>query len=602
MYESFLSAPSGNNWKRIGLDRRAGVAAPLFSVYSKKSIGIGELPDLKLLIDWCRESGLSIIQLLPLNDTGNNFQPYNAESGFALDPMYLSLDSLIDCDINKFKRQINSLRKKFPAGGKRVNYAVKTQKMILLWSIFESTLKKRISFGQFVQKNSYWLDDYAFFKVLSERHSQAAWEDWPVELKEKHLEAVESFCHENSGRIEFYKWLQWQLFHQFSQVRKYGRKKNVLIMGDLPFLAARNSADVWAHSNFFKLDLSSGAPPDAYFANGQRWGSPPCNWEMMERNNYEYIRERLKYTEHFYDLLRIDHVVGLFRLWSIPLSEPLEHGGLNGFFDPSNESQWEARGRKLLSVFLDSGMLACAEDLGTVPECSYRVLAELGIPGIDVQRWSRDVKEPTTFKSETEYRKNSIAMISTHDMTSFSGWWAYEAGTIYEPLFKRQCQGRGINFEWAKPNLFDLKNSSHDRLRWKEEISDVHVLAARLGRPEHEIQDLMNDYAFSYLEQEKFWDYLNMGQPFVKKNFLELANAALEKISSSASIFSIQMLFDWLVLGDLLKDDPWEIRINFPGTISAENWSLVAPVSLEEMKKLAVNKEIKKINQSSGRI
>lgn len=629
MYQSFLNSPSGKNWRRIGLKRRAGVAAPLFSIYSKNSVGIGELPDLKLLMDWCKESGLSLIQLLPMNDVGCNFKPYDAESGFALEPMYLSLDFLKEVDSKNFQQEINTLRQRFqftnkrraglnlpyqeiPPRPKRVNYGVKSEKINLLWQIFKSSSQKSSSFKKFISSNQYWLEDYALFKVLSERHEQKNWEAWPGPFKERHSEALQQFQAGHLERIHFYRWLQWQLFHQFKEVRSQAKKKNILIMGDLPFLAARNSADVWAHQNYFKLDLSSGAPPDAYFANGQRWGTPPCHWETISANGFDYIQERLKYAQHFYDLLRIDHVVGLFRLWSIPITEPTENGGLNGFFDPPDEAVWEEHGRKLLSVFLNSKMLACAEDLGTVPECSYRVLAEFAIPGIDVQRWTRDLNQPSTFKSADEYRKNSMAVISTHDMTSFQAWWDYEAGTVYEPLFKRQCEAKGIDFEWAKPLLFDVSHVQHERLRWREDVRNVQILAERLGRAESEISDLVNDYHLSYREKEKFCECIGTGsvagqvyqmdmKPVPARTGTSLLKAALNKISASASIFSVQLLQDWLALGHLFKEDSWETRVNFPGTISNTNWSIVMPVSLEEMQNLPINKEIKKINRTARR-
>ncbi len=597
MYQSFLSTPSGKNWRRLGLKRRAGVATPLFSIYSKNSVGIGELPDLKLLIDWCKQSGLSIIQLLPLNDVGCNFKPYDAESGFALEPMHLSLGCLKEVHLEHFELEMASLKNRFPTGTKRVNYKVKPEKINLLRKIFKSVSQKSSSLKRFVSANQYWLEDYALFKVISEEQERKNWEAWPIPFRERHLEALKKFEQEHLEQIHFYKWLQWQLFNQFKDVRNQAKGKNILIMGDLPFLAARNSADVWAHQNYFKLDLSSGAPPDAYFANGQRWGMPPCHWEIMEANSFDYVRERLKYAENFYDLIRIDHIVGFFRLWSIPITEPPELGGLNGFFDPPDESLWEERGRKLLSVFLTSKMLACAEDLGTVPECSYRVLAEFAIPGIEVQRWTRDLSHPTIFKSESEYRKNSTAAISTHDMASFQAWWDYEAGTVYELLFKRQCEAVGIDFEGAKPLLFDLGQSRHERLRWREDVRHARILAERLGRSESEIADLIRDYHLSYHEQQKFCEYLGT----TDTDSTQLLKAALNKISRSASIFSIQLLQDWLALGNLFKEDSWETRINFPGTINEHNWTIVMPVSLEEMKTLSVNQEIKKMNRAAKR-
>ena len=376
MYKLFLKSISEKQWKRTGLLRRAGVATPLFSIYSKKSIGIGEIPDLKLLVDWCKSTRMSVIQLLPLNDVGFGFAPYDAQSGFALEPMYLCLDRLRAVNVRAFRNEIKQLRKNFPLGGSQVNYQIKAAKLKLLWKIFKKRKGKgRASFKRYCEQNQFWLKDYALFKTIKEEQNEKKWEEWPVEFRERRKEALNHFEQEHGEKMQFHMWLQWQLFEQFQDAGKYARRKSVFLMGDFPFLASRDSADVWSHPEYFKLEFSSGAPPDAYFFNGQRWGMPPCHWEKMAEHSHDYFIHKLKYAERFYDLLRIDHSVGFFRLWTIPLSEPIENGGMNGFFDPSDERVWEAQGRKLISLMIqNTKMLISAEDLGTIPECSFRVL------------------------------------------------------------------------------------------------------------------------------------------------------------------------------------------------------------------------------------
>ena len=128
-------------------------------------------------------------------------------------------------------------------------------------------------------------------------------------------------------------------------------------------LVSRDSADVWAHPDFFKLEFAAGAPVDMYCAKGQRWGMPTHNWDRIRSDNFTYVKEKLKVAENFYDILRIDHVVGLFRIWSIPYNEPQETQGLNGFFDPGDENAWGPHGRDLLSILQKSSSLSlCAED------------------------------------------------------------------------------------------------------------------------------------------------------------------------------------------------------------------------------------------------
>jgi 4-alpha-glucanotransferase len=603
-YQSFLSTVTRNQWERIGTKRRAGVATPLFSIYSASSIGLGELPDLKLLVDWCQATGMSIIQLLPMNDVGFNFTPYDAQSTFALEPMYLSLNHLVEVPLGPIQNDIEALRKQFPAGGLRVNYKVKQAKLDLLWKMFLlARIQESESFHRFVDENRFWLDDYVLFKVIKEIKQETSWERWEHELREKDASVLKHLIHKYDSRIKFHQWLQWQLFEQFREVKRYAQIKKVLFMGDLPFLVSRDSADVWAHQNYFKLNLSSGAPPDMYFAKGQRWGMPPYDWLQIASHNYDYLKEKLKYAQNFYDLFRIDHVVGIFRVWTIALSESVESAGLHGVFDPSEESLWEEHGRKLLSVMVqNTSMLPCAEDLGVVPECSYRVLEEFGILGLDVQRWNKHWGKTYDFKAPAEYRKNSIAVVSSHDTSSMRGWWEFEAGTLDGMMFERLCQSKGIDYELVKDRLFDLQQSHYGRMRWKKEIKDESALLRILNIPQSEAFPFLDSYKGSYGEKEKFLNLLNAPLAGGEKFSPEVARHILEEVSKTASIFSIQLLQDWLSLDPDFECDAWNFRINFPGTFNDKNWTLAVPFSLERMLRLGINAEIKSINTRTGRI
>lgn len=603
-YQQFLSAITKKQWERIGIKRRSGVAIPLFSVYSENSLGIGELPDIKLLVDWCKATGMSIIQLLPLNDVGFNFRPYDAQTTFALEPMYLSLEELTEADLAPFKDELQSLRRKFPTGSDRVNYQIKQAKLELLGKIFKGAKDCFPStFDSYLKDNTSWLKDYTIYKVIKEKNSEKSWEDWESQLRNREPKALENFKGDNLERIKFHQWLQWQLFEQFKKVKRYAESQGVFLMGDLPFLVSRDSADVWSRQDYFKLELCSGAPPDMYFARGQRWGMPVYNWQNIARDDFSYIKERLKYAENFYDLFRIDHMIGVFRVWTILISEPKENAGLNGKFDPQDESLWEAQGRKILSVMiLSTKMLPCAEDLGVVPECSYRVLEEFGIPGIDVQRWTKYWGTSYDFKAPQDYRKNSIATLSTHDSSIICAWWLHEAGTVDGELFKRKCQEAGIPFDLVCNELFNLENSNHGRLRWKRRINNIGALLKVLGRSENETKDLVNLYKESHDERKKFWDYLGMGDRFGRNCSHDLVRMALEKIVNTASIFSIQLIQDWLSIDCLYDCDFWQLRINFPGTISDKNWSMVMDLSLEDVVSLPVDNVIREINSKTGRI
>ncbi len=596
LYQRFTGSPCGAQWKRVGAKRRAGVATPLFSVYSKKSIGVGELPDLELLVDWAAAAGLGILQLLPMNDMGFNFRPYDSESSFALEPMHLSLDALEGADLRLFKKELTALRKNFVIRPPQVDYGIKRAKLALLWKIFEQNPPTGAPFRAFVKQNEFWLTDYALFKALKHRHAYQSWEAWPDAHKLRDTGALRRLADEESRRLEFYRWLQWQLQLQFVRAKKYASGKGVLLMGDLPFLVSRDSAEVWAKPHYFKLDFSAGAPPDLCFAEGQRWGMPPYHWENIAKDGYQALAAKLRYAENFYDLFRIDHFVGIFRLWTLP-NVGADAGG---FFDPRDESLWERHGREILAAMLrNTRMLPCAEDLGTVPACSNKILEEYAVPGMDVQRWTKDKER---FKTAAEYRPNAVSVISNHDLTPLWAWWEFEAETVDAVFFKNKCEHHGLSFDRLSDRLFDAGKSFHGRLRWKREISDKGALLGALERPEWQVGDLVELYESSHNEKKAFWRHIGLeGEP-EEKCSAQFMEKALRAASATASIFSIQLLQDWLSLGDFESLRSWESRINFPGTADDKNWRLLMPVPLEAMKKLKLNRRIREIVSATRRI
>src|SRR3989338_7882980 len=368
--EYLLNTISAEEWKRIGLRKRAGVCVPLFSLYSKNSLGLGDLKDLKLLIDWAHLTGNSMIQLLPMNQVGSVFCPYDSVSSFALDPMYIHIRDVNYAKSKSIENKLMNLEKLFPAGKPNVDYAVKEAKYLLLREIYSDT-KEIVSadLERFKEDNAYWLLDFALYASLKEYHKGLAWYDWGEEFKNRDMRSLADFRKISEEEIDLQAWLQWQLFLQFKSIKECAQSKKILLKGDLPILVSRDSADVWAHPEFFKLEFAAGAPPDMYCAKGQRWGMPTYDWGRIEADDYRYLKARLKYAENFYDMLRLDHVVGLFRIWSIPYDEPLENEGLNGSFDPKDEKIWGAHGRRILSVMSENtDMLLCAEDLGIIPE------------------------------------------------------------------------------------------------------------------------------------------------------------------------------------------------------------------------------------------
>ena len=435
--------------------------------------------------------------------------------------------------------------------------------------------------------------------MISELNPGQGWHECDEPLKNKDLSAIENFRLINIERIEFCKWIQWQLFEQLKDVKQYLANSGILLLGDLPFLVSRESADVWSHQNYFMLHLASGAPPDMYYAMGQKWGMPPYEWNNIANDGFIYVKEKLKYAENFYDMFRIDHFVGLFRVWV----SPVDDNSTPGSYMPADEYLWEPHGRRIIEeMVIASSMLPCAEDLGTVPGCSYHVLYEYGIPGIDFQRY---YKNNNGFRPPFEYRLNSAAVCSTHDSSFWVNWWQFEAGTIDEKLFDMACEKAGIHpghVKYSKKILFDKKRSKHGRLYWNDDINSAQLIAEILGVAQDSVNSIIYAYMESYREKEKFLEYLGF-KGEINGISAELVQKCLQTVNYSNSIFSIQLLQDYLSLDPELisKLGRYTNRINTPGSVSRNNWSGLQPVSLEELCKLGINDLISNITKAANR-
>jgi 4-alpha-glucanotransferase len=523
--------------------------------------------------------------------------------------MYLSLRELSGVDEKIIAHALDELKKIYNKKSKCVNYSIKNDKLELLWKIYQNDEEVMPSEMKiFVEQNKHWIKNYALYKVLSSLDIRLKMSHSPNFLKELDEKEISNIETKHYKRINFYYWVQWQLYEQFKKIKEYANRNGVLLMGDLPFLVSRISSDVWSHPEYFNLHESAGAPPDMYFAQGQKWGTPPYNWANIEKDRYSYIEERLKYAENFYNMYRIDHFIGLFRLWTIPEGNDPAGAAINGKFIPENKELWEEHGKKIIKVFLRStSMLPCAEDLGTVPACSYRTLKEYGIPGIEFQRFLKDPANNYQFREPDRYRKNSAAVISTHDSTFFISWWKHEAGTLDKIFFKMLCSKHNIKgklYQNIIKRLFDKNLSKHGRYFCKKEIGSVNKLLEITGLKREEAIEIIEAYNSFFGEKNKYLHYLGINSVKRRLEIGGILKRNMERISESASIFSIQLIQDYLSLDrKLLKYiDRWSYRINKPGTFSKKNWSNKLPIKLEDLGKLEINKIILEINQKTERI
>ena len=331
--------------------RGAGVAIPVFSLRSKSSWGCGDFADLRLMADWAAATGMSVIQLLPVNDTTTDGSrrdsyPYNAISAFALNPLYLSPADAVKCcarctDDKALTKSINSIKTRFARQGKRLNelaavdyeatIKLKGEFLRELYALCGEQVTQSETFAKFFTESRSWLVPYMAFCVLRDRYSTVDFSSW-AELSEYEADKVEHFITENRQKAYFYAFVQYLLDEQLRGARDYAHKRGVALKGDIPIGVAPRSVDVWCAPELYNCTMSAGAPPDAFAEQGQNWGFPTYNWSRMAEDGYAWWCARLKKMERYFDAYRIDHILGFFRIWEVPRDAV---SAILGHFNPS---------------------------------------------------------------------------------------------------------------------------------------------------------------------------------------------------------------------------------------------------------------------------
>ncbi len=309
--------------------RAAGVGLPVFSIRTRKSFGVGDFVDLKMLIDWAEKVGVKLIQVLPLNDTNGtrtdlDVLPYAAITAFALNPLFLNLPALgklpaghpLELAYKTKQKELNEkdLLEFLEVVTFKYNYA---KELFLLQK--DEFLKKK-DFLRFYSENAYWLEPYAAFCYLRDRFSTPDYSLWGEYASfDKHmLDELISPEFEHYDAIALNYFIQYHLHLQLSKAHEYAHKHHVVLKGDIPIGVNKNSVDTWANANLFHLDKQAGAPPDMFAVKGQNWELPTYNWEEIKKTDFEWWKKRFGQMSHYFDAFRIDHVLGFFRIWQIP--------------------------------------------------------------------------------------------------------------------------------------------------------------------------------------------------------------------------------------------------------------------------------------------
>lgn len=333
LHDGFAALPV-TTWKGTG------VSIPVFSLRSEKSFGTGEFSDIMLLANWCKQAGIKMIQVLPVNDTTatntwRDSYPYSAVSAFALHPLYMNLEKIATTkslvkklqSIEKEKVRLNAL----PALDYEAVTKIKNDFIKTAYAETATTVFKTTAYKTYFEKSRHWLIPYAAFCYLRDTYQTVDHKQWPA-YNVFDAEAINKLSDENAESVGLYYFTQFQLHNQLTEATQYARERGVIVKGDLPIGVSRTGADAWQDPSLYNMHFQAGAPPDDFAVKGQNWGFPTYNWRRMREDGFAWWKQRFAQMEDYFDAFRIDHILGFFRIWSIPL-DAVE--GIMGFFVPA---------------------------------------------------------------------------------------------------------------------------------------------------------------------------------------------------------------------------------------------------------------------------
>lgn len=320
----------------------AGTQVPVFSLRTRKSAGIGDFGDLKTMIDFVASTGQKVLQLLPINDTTithtwTDSYPYSCISVFAIHPQYANLHALPELKDAKARAEAEKTRAELNALDKIDYEKVNDFKINYLRQIFNQEgekMMKTAEYKAFFQDTELWLVPYAQYSYLRDKNGTADFNQWPDhqvwdEAERKALADPKTAAYKN---VAFFYFVQFVLDRQMQEAHEHAKAKGVILKGDIPIGVNRNGCDVWMEPKYFNLNGQAGAPPDDFSANGQNWGFPTYNWFEMLKDGCQWWNRRFKNMARYFDAYRIDHVLGFFRIWEIPVHSV---HGLLGQFAPA---------------------------------------------------------------------------------------------------------------------------------------------------------------------------------------------------------------------------------------------------------------------------
>ena len=317
----------------------AGTAIPIFGIRSEEDFGVGDFLDIKKMVDWCVKTGQKVLQILPINDTTMtrtwvDSYPYKANSIFALHPMYMRPDAVGTLRNVEKKEYFENIRKELNSLAEidyeRVNNA-KDEYLHLLFAQDFAKTAGTDEYKAFVAANEYWLLSWSVWSVLRDEYHTPDNNSWPL-LSVYDEDEAKAYAASHRDKVDYYYFMQYHLDRQLREARDYAHRCGVVLKGDIPIGVSSFSADAWMNPRLFNMNCQAGAPPDDFSVLGQNWGFPTYNWDAMAEDGFQWWKERFRKMSEYCDAYRIDHILGFFRIWQIPLDAV---HGLLGYFNPA---------------------------------------------------------------------------------------------------------------------------------------------------------------------------------------------------------------------------------------------------------------------------
>jgi 4-alpha-glucanotransferase len=410
--------------------------------------GIGDIgPEAFRFIDFLVETGCQLWQILPLGPTGFGDSPYQCFSAFAGNPYLVSPVSLLDEGLLKIEHFAD--RPDFPQAFVDFGPVIEWKNKLLdrSYAVFTSSRSKKIKqdFETFKQENHWWLPDFALFMAIKEFYSGGSWDYWPKNLRLRQPDALQTFIEAHQDDIERHCYKQFLFFRQWKRVKQYANERNIKIVGDIPFVIAYDSADVWVHPELFYLDKNSlptvvaGVPPDYFAKTGQLWGNPLYRWSVHKKEGYQWWLDRISFILQSVDIIRLDHFRGFEAYWEIPFGMPTAEIG-----------RWvKGPGKHFFKTVKDKlgSLPIIAEDLGFITPGVEEMRDAFNLPGMKILQFAF-ADDPDDAFLPHNYPVNCFAYTGTHDNNTILGW--YKNASEAEKDFCRRYLGvSGEDISWS---------------------------------------------------------------------------------------------------------------------------------------------------------